>query len=109
MANQQDGFARGVRVCAKMLDSLIDIDMDEFVIDGSRYRDGRPKDNAARRVLGQTLKLLKRGDAAEFDGFCAELTEACARADQRGDCSREFTKFVKQRALEAANREVAHG
>jgi hypothetical protein len=96
MADQQDGFARGLRVCAKMLDTL---DVDECTVEAEAdsegdCRDGRPQDNAVRRVLGE---VLARGDAAELDGFCAGLTEACAWADEAGDMSRCFTKLAKQR------------
>jgi hypothetical protein len=56
-------------------------------------RDGRPQDNAVWRVLRQ---VLQRGDAAELEGFCAALTEACAWADEHGDMSRLFTKLAEQ-------------
>jgi hypothetical protein len=97
MANQQDGFARGLRVCAKMLDTL---DVDECTVeevvdeeDGGA-RDGRPQDNAVWRVLRQ---VLERGNAAELEGFCAALTETCAWADDAGDMSRFFAKLAQQR------------
>jgi hypothetical protein len=102
MANQQDGFARGLCVCADMCDTL---DLDECVVDGTESRYGRPQDNAVLRVLGQ---VLKRGDAAELEGFCAALTEACAWADEAGDMSRFFTKVAKRRVAATALAELNH-
>jgi hypothetical protein len=100
--NQQDGLARGLLVCADMCDTL---DVDECTVEESvgdeddGARDGRPQDNAVLRVLGQ---VLKRGDAAELEGFCAALTEACAWADQSGDMSRFFMKAAKRRVAATA-------
>jgi hypothetical protein len=85
---QQDGFARGLQVCAEMLDTL---DIDECVVEAD-CRDGRPQDNAVARLLGE---VLTRGDAAELEGVCAALTECCAWADQSGDMSRLFTKLAQ--------------
>ena len=57
------------------------------------------------RVLGQ---VLKRGDAAELEGFCAALTEACAWADEAGDMSRFFTKAARRRIAATAVPSFAH-
>jgi hypothetical protein len=87
------GFARGLRVCADMLETL---DVDEcaiFAVDN--VRGGRPQDNAVRRTLGQ---VLMRGDPKELEGFCAALTDIVATADEHGDWYRGFREMAVTRA-----------
>lgn len=90
------GFARGLRVCADMLETL---DVDECSIVGvTDVRDGRPQDNAVRRTLGQ---VLMRGDPEELEGFCAALTDIVAFAAEGGDWHRSFAELAETRAKTA--------
>jgi hypothetical protein len=91
MASQREGFARGLRTCVEMLESM---EMDECTIAGVAVlwvREGRPQDNAVRRALDQ---VLQRGDPDELEGFCAALTDLAATADECGDFSRMFSEMV---------------
>ena len=104
MANQEEkqraGFVRGLlRTCAEMLESM---DLDECSIVGISVpftRRGRPQDNAVLRVLGE---VMKRGDSAELEGFCAALSDLAATADEHGDFCRMFDEL-------ADTQEVVHG
>jgi hypothetical protein len=96
MAKYSDGFARGLRACANMLETL---DVDECSIFGvDDVRDGRPQDNAVRRTLGQ---VLMRGDPEELEGFCAALTDIVATADEHGDWYRGFSELAVTRTMTA--------
>ena len=91
MAKQREGFARGLRVCVDMLDSM---DMDECTLAGVTVlwvRQGRPQDNAVLRTLKE---VMGRGDADELEGFCAALTDLAVTADESGDFSRMFTEMA---------------
>src|SRR5580692_9211644 len=81
------GFARGLRACVEMLETMSD---DTCVI--VNHAREVPQENMVRRVLA---KVLMRGDAAELDGFCAGLTELAACADQEGDFSRGFAEIAE--------------
>jgi len=98
-ASRRAAFVRGLRTCVEMLENM---DMDECAIAGISVpftRDGRPQDNAVRRVLGQ---VLERGSPYELEGFCAALSDIVASADDAGDYYRMFRKLADQQ-------EVAHG
>ncbi|HMH29060.1 MAG TPA: hypothetical protein VK580_10770 [Steroidobacteraceae bacterium] len=98
-AKQRAGFVRGLRTCVEMLGGM---DLDECAIAGVSVpftRRGRPQDNAVLRVLNE---VVKRGDPAELEGFCAALTDAVATADEHGDFYRMFSQL-------ADTQEVTHG
>jgi hypothetical protein len=91
MANQREGFARGLRTCVDMLESM---EMDECTIAGVTVlwvREDRPQDNAVRRTLDQ---VLLRGDPDELEGFCAALTDLAVTADECGDFPRMFSEMA---------------
>jgi hypothetical protein len=91
-----EAFARGLRACAEMLETL---DIDECAIAGvTDVRGGRPQDNAVRRTLA---RVLMRGDPEELEGFCAALTDIVATADEHGDWSRMFSDLAETRAKTA--------
>lgn len=90
MANQREGYARGLRTCVEMLENM---EMDECTLAfiTTIVRNGRPQDNAVRRTLDQ---VLRRGDPDELEGFCAALTDLAITADESGDFSRMFSEMA---------------
>jgi hypothetical protein len=92
MYNHQDGFARGLQICADMLEHL---DVDESMVLPVGRRG--PQKNAVLRIISQLAGDNKPG---EIEGFCAALTEICAFADEQGDYFRQFSALAHRDDLQ---------
>jgi hypothetical protein len=95
---QREAFVRGLRTCVEMLGGM---DLDECAIAGVSVpftRRGRAQDNAVLRFLSE---VMKRGDPAELEGFCAALSDMVATADEHGDFYRMFGEMANK--LEVAH------